>query len=71
MEKLQDAVKLSREQSEAFQELHESMENDSKALVAQWSTLSTEPELVNGKWTSVFMMKEAPGTKQLLRVTAH
>lgn len=49
---------MAAEQHHAWLDFSACIDNE---LIAEWEQLSTEPMLVDGKWTSVFMLPETPG----------
>lgn len=53
-----DANGMADQQTQAWEELDEHTDD---LLTNQWRTLSTEPTLYRGKWSSVFLMSETPG----------
>ncbi|KAG9098113.1 hypothetical protein FS749_004659 [Ceratobasidium sp. UAMH 11750] len=53
--KLNDALKASAEKRTQWQEFHECID---PALTSAWLQLNTAPYKVNGKWRSVYMLKD-------------
>jgi hypothetical protein len=58
LEKHAEAVRMANQQQDAWMELNECTE---RTLREEWENMSTEPYLVNNRWTSVFMMNETSG----------
>ncbi|KDN33183.1 hypothetical protein RSAG8_13727, partial [Rhizoctonia solani AG-8 WAC10335] len=56
LKKWKEVVRLSAEMEEAWDVVNDSIP---VALSTEWETLSTEPRLVNRKWTSVFLMDDS------------
>ncbi|KDN34347.1 hypothetical protein RSAG8_12552, partial [Rhizoctonia solani AG-8 WAC10335] len=65
LKKWKEAVRLSAEMEEAWDVVHDSIP---VALSAEWETLSTEPRLVNRKWTSVFLMDDSAAPSRMRAV---
>ncbi|EUC56773.1 hypothetical protein RSOL_196120 [Rhizoctonia solani AG-3 Rhs1AP] len=60
-----EAVKLSTELEELWLTVHQSI---SPSLTRTWEAMSTEPQLVNGSWTSVFLLSKNGGSSRLKKV---
>ncbi|KAF8603735.1 hypothetical protein BDV93DRAFT_556113 [Ceratobasidium sp. AG-I] len=57
LKKHKEALRMSREQEDMWNAFHSLLSRD---LTSKWEGLSTEPERINGKWTSVFLMSSTP-----------
>jgi hypothetical protein len=58
-EKLQEAISMDQTQHDAWVEFNNSTE---ATLWEKWEKLSTKLQLVNGKWSSVFLLQDKPST---------
>lgn len=53
-----EATRMRQEQQSAWEDFSQTI---SPQLIHTWSTIDTTPKLINGKWTSVFVLSEAHG----------
>jgi hypothetical protein len=56
---------MSKEMKESWLEFQSSLDS---AQVSSWELLSTDPIFLEGRWSSVFIMSESPGTSTQLNV---
>lgn len=58
LDKAKEAKQMAASQKEAWDDINQSIDPE---LTSRWATMSTEPFLENGKWTSVFTLKQISG----------
>lgn len=53
-----EATDMAKQQRQDWQDLHDSIDS---SLTEAWGQMDTGPQLVNGSWISVFLLKEPEG----------